>query len=298
MSRQIDNQIKTNIPKLPLAPWAKALQNMELDSPKINKKKSNKRIITSDSEDETIHLAQPAIKSPFQSPRSKTPIKDYLSQPNAPLRRSSRIRKATERFEELSFIPGANNGYTRGRRIDPGFSIRTSNEFYNETNAIRAIRNEANLKGFVDDKIHYMSKEEYYKDCPPDWSEEELTDAETTEEELEFSEEEVEVASDPEDQIAQVQHKRLHNSSAYRGKVNTYATDRDTDHFSDVESDGDSDYVYSGSQEDSEDSEWESGDNSSSEEEKEYWDNKSKKQTILSCPKKSTCIVKNNKNKK
>lgn len=29
-----------------------------------------------------------------------------------------RTRKAPERFSEMTWIPGANNGYTRGRRID------------------------------------------------------------------------------------------------------------------------------------------------------------------------------------
>jgi hypothetical protein len=118
-----------------------------------------------------------------------------------------------------------------------------------------------------------MSKEEIA-------SEEELTDAETTEEEQEYSDLELqsesEIESDSADtQIARIQQKRLHNSSAYRGKVNTYSNDRDTDHFSEEEDNtSDSDYSCS-EQEDIEDSDWES--ESASEEEE---------QVVYSCPKK------------
>jgi len=267
--------IKTNnngIPILPLAPWAKALENEEI-SPRINKKPSGNRRVIRDTPSPV------KSKSPFQSPRANSkaiPIE------TAPLRRSTRISKAPERMEDLTFIPGANNGYTRGRRIDPGFSIRTAGEYHSEAIAIRRIRNEGNLKGFVSDKIHYMSKEEIEE--PADWSasEDELTDAITTDEEQEYSDLEIqsesEVESDSEDtQIARIQQKRLHNSSAYRGKVNTYANDRDTDHFSEEEEgeDNTSDSDYSCSeQEDEEDSDWES--ESASEEE----------QVVYSCPKK------------
>lgn len=269
-------QIKTNnngIPILPLAPWARALDNEEIYSP--NKKSSGNRRIIRDTPSPV------KSKSPFQSPRATSkaiPIE------TAPVRRSTRVSKAPERMEDLTFIPGANNGYTRGRRIDPGFSIRTIGEYHSEANAIRLIRNEGNLKGFVSDKIHYMSEEEIEANEPADWSEEEeLTDAITTDEESasdsDNSCEEVESdsASEAEDtQIARIQHKRLHNSSAYRGKVNTYANDRDTDHFSDEEEDNASDSDYSCSeQEDEEDSDWES--ESASEEEE---------QVVYSCPKK------------
>jgi hypothetical protein len=263
--------IKTNnngdrVPILPLAPWAKALDNDEETSPRINKKPSKNRRIIRDTPSPT----KTKSKSPFQSPRATS---NAIPIETAPLRRSKRVSKAPERMEDLTFIPGANNGYTRGRRIDPGFSIRTAGEYHSEASAIRRIRNEGNLKGFVSDKIHYMSKEEIA-------SEEELTDAETTEEEQEYSDldlqSESEIESDSADtQIARIQQKRLHNSSAYRGKVNTYSNDRDTDHFSEEEDNSsDSDYSCS-EQEDIEDSDWES--ESASEEEE---------QVVYSCPKK------------
>ena len=272
--------IKTNnngIPILPLAPWAKALDNEEI-SPRINKKPSKNRRIIRDTPSPV------KSKSPFQSPRANSkavPIE------TAPLRRSTRVSKAPERMEDLTFIPGANNGYTRGRRIDPGFSIRTAGEYHSEADAIRRIRNEGNLKGFVSDKIHYMSKEEIEEVADWSASEEELTDAITTDEEQEYSDLELQSESEVESdsaseaadtQIARIQQKRLHNSSAYRGKVNTYSNDRDTDHFSEEEEEednsSDSDYSCS-EQEDEEDSDWES--ESASEEEQ---------QVVYSCPKK------------
>lgn len=265
-------QIKTNnngIPILPLAPWVKALDNEDC-SP--NKKPSGNRRIIRDTPSPV------KSKSPFQSPRATS---NSIPIEIVPFRRSSRISKAPERMKDLTFIPGANNGYTRGRRIDPGFSIRTAGEYYSEAIAIRRIRNEDNLKGFVSDKIHYMSKEEIEANEPSDWSEEELTDAITTDEESANedldSDNKSEVESDSEDtQIARIQQKRLHNSSAYRGKVNTYANDRDTDHFSEEEHDNTSDSDYSCSeQEEEEDSDWESEVNSEEEE-----------KVIYSCPKK------------
>lgn len=44
-----------------------------------------------------------------------------------------RSRQNAIRFQDMTFIPGANNGYTKGRLIDPGVNI---NRYYSEQNDI------------------------------------------------------------------------------------------------------------------------------------------------------------------
>lgn len=121
------------------------------------------------------------------------------------MQRTRREVKKPQRFEDEVFLKGANNGYTKGRRIDPGFSAgvypATPYDGRNEAYHKRVNEDPFNAVPDTDKEVHLTDDDDEFvvsdveEDEPASESEDEASMSEYSseeeeEDEIEFSEDE------------------------------------------------------------------------------------------------------------